>query len=131
MNIEDYSAEELRDLAARKEAQDLYAEHVGSDGDAPAHPASGYFMPVEVDGHTYRVDMRRMRSREFVRRLTDVQAKGGDATAADQLAVFDYLFEPNSDEIERVVEREMGYVDFQRYYDICTRLFEGANAKNL
>lgn len=129
------SPEELRDLAARKEAARYFPEpsvpdHPGGFRAVGAPRLQPWERDIEVDGHAYRVDMRPLKSREFLRRAVEIKEGGLDKTQSAQFELMDFVLEPVSDEIERVVSSEMGYVDAERYYEIASRLFEEMQAKN-
>lgn len=48
----------------------------------------------------------------------------------EKLDLFDFLFAPVEKQILAEVEREIGYEDYDRYYEICAALFEAVQAKN-
>lgn len=85
---------------------------------------------VEAGGRSYRVDMRRFKSREFVRRLAALQDKGDAASVAEQLELYDYVLAPCAADITKAVTDELGYEDFERWYEIAAEIFEAVNAKN-
>lgn len=130
MGVEDMTPDELRALAARKEAVELHRSHIPQD-EAPVR-GSGAREPwerdVEVDGTTYTVDMRRFRSRDFMRRAIAMQ--GGGASVSEQLDLFDYCFEPMEGQILAETVRRAGFEDFDVYYGICSAIFEAVEAKN-
>lgn len=136
MDLESMTPDEIRAYAARKEATELHRSHIGGDEPAPvagspAAPAPerhAWERDVEVDGVTFTVDMRRFRSREFMRRALSM--KSDKVAAEDQLALFDYCFEPVEGQILAEVERRVGYEDYMAYYEICAKLFEAVEAKN-
>lgn len=135
MNIENMTPEEIRSYAARKEAAELHLSHIGADAAvAPAGFAAvdGGLEPweraVEVDGVRYTVDMRRLKSRRFVRMA--VEANAEDAPMLKKFDLFDYIFEPMSEQIAQAVVRKMGYEDFEEYYRICSEIFEALGIKN-
>ena len=138
MDISDLTPTELRKLAARKEAASLINSHIKEDAVVvdQVFPAKGNNDPqawekdVEVDGHIYRIDMRRFKSRDFNKAVLAAQNESGTMQAEKQLELMDYAFAPNEDEISQVVENEMGYVDFERYYEICAEIFGKLDLKN-
>lgn len=135
MGIDDMTPEELRELAAKKEAVELHRSHIGADADQRFEvvaKAAGRREPwerkVEVDGVRYTVDMRRFKSRKFMHMA--VRANDDSATLEQKLELFDYVFEPMERQILAEVERRVGYEDFEAYYDICGKVFEAVEAKN-
>lgn len=133
MDYTDMTPDELRGLAASIEAKRIYSEHTGGEVPPASRAASvpaPFAREVEVGGATYTVDMRRFKSREFVKMLARIQDEGDSAPVSEQMEAFDYVLEPCAGDIERAVEREMGYVDFERYYEIASAIFEAVNAKN-
>ncbi len=130
MEIGDMTPQELRDLAARKEAAELHRSHLPEAdraGRREPRKRNPWDREVEIDGTTYVVDMRRFKSREFMRRGL---ALSEESPVADKVGLLDWLFEPIEDQILAEVEREVGYEDFDRYYEICNALFEAVQAKN-
>ena len=83
---------------------------------------------VTLGGTTFTVDLRPMRSRAFLRKALALQ--GDDATAADQIALFDECFKPEEDQILAETVRRRGYEDYETYYAVCAELFEAVEAKN-
>lgn len=102
----------------------------------PSKSPSQFTREVEFEGIKYAVDMRRAKSREFVRRIAAMQksaekSEGGNADISDVLAVFDYLFGGEvDDKVASVVEQAKGYDDFEEIMRIETALFEAVGAKN-
>lgn len=132
MDATEMTPEELRLLAARKEAVSLHRSHIPEDERPPLTAVvcgrEPWSRDVEVDGVTYRVDMRRLKSRKFMRMA--VAANADDAPLSLKLDLFDYVFEPEEGQILDEVTRRVGYEDFEVYYDICAKLFEAVGAKN-
>lgn len=131
MDLESMTPDEIRDYAARKEAVELHRSHLGEDAPRLSAVRGGrkpWERDVEVDGVAYTVDMRRFKSREFVRRAARVN--DDSSTFADKLEFFDYLFEPMEDQILAEVERRVAFEDYGTYYDICSAIFEAVEAKN-
>ncbi len=133
MQIEDMTPEQLREYAAEKERarQALTDRYMGREiANAPA--ASGpapWDRAVECRGEVFHVDMRRLRSREFIRRSASMQ--DGEPTLSDKLSLFDYVFEGAvQEQAERLVEREVGYVDYLEVLGIEAEIFELVGAKN-
>ena len=130
-DIRDMTAEELRAYAAKKEAMELHRSHIPEEDrsrEAPAARRAPWERDVEVDGTVFTVDMRRFKSRRFMRLALAANDEG--ATAADQIDLFDYAFEPVEDQILAEVERRVGYEDFEEYYGLCGKIFEAVEAKN-
>lgn len=131
MGIEDMTAQELRELAARKEAAQLHLGHLPEEDRArpgkKRAPLEPWERVVEVGGVPFTVDMRPFRSREFMRRALSIS---DETPAEEKLDLFDFLFAPVEKQILAEVEREIGYEDYDRYYEICAALFEAVQAKN-
>ena len=132
MDFNDMTPDEIRAYAARKEAAELHRSHIGEDARGGLTAVAGRRLPweraVEVDGTVYTVDMRRFKSRRFMRMALDANAEG--ATVDEKLDLFDYLFEPMEKQILATVEERVGYEDFEEYYDICGKIFEAVEGKN-
>lgn len=148
MNINELTPEELRQIAAQKEAASLVNEHTGDNNSAAklipdrfviveANEEVGkkqerkpWERDVEVAGHVYRLDMRVFKSRDFNKAAIAANRATGTELAEKQIEFMDYAFSSIEDEIAAEVEKEMGYVDFERYYKICSELFEKLDLKN-
>lgn len=130
MDLDSMTPEEIRAYAARKEAAELHRSHIGEEaqGALSVVEAKPWTRAVEVDGVSYSVDMRRFKSRRFMRMALAANADG--ATTAEKLDLFDYLFEPVEKQILATVERRVGYEDFEAYYEICAKIFEAVEGKN-
>lgn len=132
MDFSDMTPDEIRAYAARKEAVELHRSHIDASERRDPAPVVSMAKPwereVEVDGTSYTVDMRRFKSRRFMRMA--MIAGGEGASFADQLDLFDYVFEPVEAQILAKVEHEVGYEDFEAYYDICAKIFEAVEGKN-
>ena len=139
MDYESMSAEDLRELAARKEAAEMLAGHIGEaaprfeilepqDHDLP-FPRQ-FARTVEFEGRAYTVDMRRFKGRTYMRMLAELSDMGEDAPVSKQLGLFDYVLEPVEEDIKRAVIAKCGYDDFEEYYRTCGGIFEAVNAKN-
>ena len=127
-DIYEMTPDELRDYAARKEAVELHRSHIPDADRPPVSRPAPWERAVEVDGVRYVVDMRRFKSRRFMRMVVAANADG--APLAAKLDLFDYVFEPMEEQILDEVERRVGYEDFEVYYEICGKLFEAVEAKN-
>ena len=151
MNIEDMTPEQLREYATAKEMQreTITAHYMNrSAGEAidpkPQLTNLGGFATVEVkhpyehdvefEGETYRVDMRRIKSREFIRMFAefqDYERKGEDAPISCALALYDFVFGGKvDDKVCEVVKAKMGYEDFEEIMRIENELFEHLEVKN-
>lgn len=132
MDFNDMTPDEIRAYAARKEAAELHRSHIVDyepDGLAAARRSRlPWERAVDVDGTVYTVDMRRFKSRKFMRMALAANAEG--ASVGDKLDLFDYLFEPMEKQILATVEQNVGYEDFEEYYDICGKIFEAVEGKN-
>lgn len=138
MNIEDMTPEQLRDYALAKEEQRkaITARYMGYEQDEPetAPTRQPWERDVEFEGEVYRVDVRRIKSREFIRMFAKFQAyekRGEDAPVADALALYDYVFSGDVDaKVCEVVRAKMGYEDFEEIMRIENGLFENIDLKN-
>ena len=132
-NIIDLDPSALRALAEQKERDALEARYMDIPAPSKAAPKP-WEKPVEFEGETYLVDMRKPKSRKFLKMLADVQrasAKGGKPDLTGTLAMFDFVFAGGVDEqVERVVTEKMGYDDFQEILRIESALFELIDIKN-
>lgn len=146
MDINELTPEELRQIAAQKETASLISKHTG-DSDSAAKLTPDRFVMVEMDttetqerkpyerdvevgGHVYRVDMRTFKSRDFNKAALAANNATGTDQAEKQIALMDYAFASIEGEIAAQVEQEMGYVDFEKYYEICSELFLKLDLKN-
>lgn len=138
MNIEDMTPEQLREYATAKEMQreTITARYMDREPRLnivhdDKHP---YENDIEFEGETYRVDMRRIKSREFIRMFGKFQQyanNGEDAPISDSLALYDYVFGGVvDDKVCEVVERKLGYHDFEEIMRIENALFESIDLKN-
>ena len=99
MNIEDMTPEQLREYATAKEMQRETVTARYMDREPKFNIVQGDKQPyendVEFEGETYRVDMRRIKSREFIRMFAefqDYERKGEDAPISCALALYDFVF---------------------------------------
>lgn len=144
MDIKDMTPAQLREYAAEKErtANDMRDRYLcvnespklkTVEGKKPLHP---WDREVEFEGETYTVDMRRTKSREFVRLVAAMQKSAnqsgdGSAEIADVIAVFDYLFGGEvDDKVAATVRASKGYDDFEEIMRIEGAIFEAVGAKN-
>lgn len=131
--------EQLREYAAEKErAHDaLVSRYMDAPAPSPLTAVPGKPEPwekdVEFEGVTYRVDMRRLKSREFVRRYAAVRKSmesGGGADIEEMMGLFGFVFENIDKQVESVVIEKLGYDDFEEIYRIESGIFEAVEAKN-
>ena len=138
MNIEDMTPEQLREYATEKENQReaITARYMDREPNFKVvqDHKEPYEKDVEFEGETYRIDMRRIKSREFIRMLGKFQKyanDGKDAPISDALALYDFVFGGNvDDKVCAVVKAKMGYEDFEEIMRIENALFEGIEVKN-
>lgn len=138
MNIEDMTPEQLREYALAKEAQReaITAHYMDRkpEFDIVQGDKQPYENDVEFEGETYRVDMRRIKSREFIRMFAtfqDYERKGEDAPISCALALYDFVFGGKVDEkVCEVVKAKMGYEDFEEIMRIENELFNHLEVKN-
>lgn len=138
MNIEDMTPEQLREYATAKEMQreTITARYMDRDPRFSIVPddKQPYENDIEFEGETYRVDMRRIKSREFIRMFAefqDYERKGEDAPISRALALYDFVFGGKvDDKVCAVVKAKMGYEDFEEIMRIENELFEHLEVKN-
>lgn len=132
MNVEDMTPEQLREYALAKEArrEELTDRYMGREP-APAIAAKRpWERDVEFEGETYRVDMRRVKTREFLRSIARFQG-ADDVPIADTLALYDLVFGGEvDDKVCRVVVAKMGYEDYEEIMRIESGIFEAIDLKN-
>lgn len=132
MNVEDMTPEQLREYALAKEArrEELTARYMDREP-APAIAAKNpWERDVEFEGETYRVDMRRVKTREFLRAIARFQG-ADDVPIADTLALYDLVFGGEvDDKVCRVVMAKMGYEDYEEIMRIESGIFEAIDLKN-
>lgn len=89
----------------------------------------GYTRRVESHGKSYELDLRRVNSLEFLRKVRAVQeAPDGDVGAT--LDMVTYGLGPVFDEVVRDVTERVGYDDYAEIMSVCNDLIEAAGAKN-
>lgn len=145
MNIEDMTPEQLREYATAKEArrENLTAHYMNRATGEAIDPEPKFTMldckhpyenDIEFEGETYRVDMRRIKSREFIRMFAEFQdygRKGEDAPISCALALYDFVFGGKvDDKVCEVVKAKMGYEDFEEIMRIENELFNHLEVKN-
>ena len=138
MNIDDMTPEQLREYATAKEMQreTITARYMDREPNFKVVQdcKEPYEKDVEFEGETYRIDMRRIKSREFIRMFAefqDYERKGEDAPISCALALYDFVFGGKvDDKVCEVVKAKMGYEDFEEIMRIENALFEGIEVKN-
>ena len=87
---------------------------------------------VEFEGETYEVDMRRLKSRTFLRKFTAVKAaKDDDAAMLDALDMLDYVFgEDGIEHVAQVVTAKLGYEDYEEMFRIESGILNSVDVKN-
>ena len=142
MNIEDMTPEQIAGYMAEQDRSraDLEARYLDAPVISPDFAAKSadvlkpWERDVEFEGVTYRVDMRRAKSREFVRMLAKAQreeAEGKQHDIAGVLAMYDFLFHGAvDDKVAETVKDELGYDDFEEIVRIESALMELIGAKN-
>ena len=138
MNIEDMTPEQLREYATAKEMQreTITARYMDREPRLSVVPddKQPYEKDVEFEGETYRVDMRRIKSREFIRMFAefqDYERKGEDAPISCALALYDFVLGGKvDDKVCEVVKAKMGYEDFEEIMRIENELFNRLEVKN-
>lgn len=133
MDISNMSAEQLRELAAEKENSRAKLEHDYLDfvQDKPKH--APYERIIEFEGEEYVVDMRRIKSREFMRRMARVNdaEQNSPEALSPVLALYDFVFSGNVDNhVVEVVTAKLGYDDAEEIMRIESALLEKLDAKN-
>lgn len=138
MNIDDMTPEQLREYATAKEMkrENITARYMDREPRFNIVPddKQPYENDIEFEGETYRVDMRRIKSREFIRMFAefqDYERKGEDAPISCALALYDFVFGGKvDDKVCEVVKAKMGYEDFEEIMRIENELFEHLEVKN-
>lgn len=126
--------EELRAYAADKEARRFsLVDHYMNRMPSPDEPEP-WEKPVEFEGETYLVDMRRTSSREFLRifsAYSKTLREAGEAPIDLMFEMLDYVFGGKVDEkVEKVVRDKLGYDDFIEIFRIESALLDGIEVKN-
>lgn len=150
MNTEEMTVEDLYALAQEKEqASDAYARELAKKRareeltakymDRPVrciHGVKPYMRAVEFEDNEYFVDMRRVKSMDFLRKLAEAQdagkaAKDGEIPVSLMLGLFDYAFAGSvAEKVESVVIKKFGYADFAEVMRIYAALFNELELKN-
>lgn len=133
MDISNMSAEQLRELAAEKENSRAKLEHDYLDFVQDKPKYAPYERIIEFEGEEYVVDMRRIKSREFMRRMARVSdaEQNSPETLSPVLALYDFVFSGNVDNhVVEVVTAKLGYDDAEEIMRIESALLEKLDAKN-
>lgn len=133
MGIADMTPDELRELALSKERseRDLRDRYIPGNSDERAPLPRPWVKKVEFEGEEFPVDMRRLRSREFIGRVAALQDEGEDATLSDQIALMEAAFDGECGKaVEASVERRLGYVDYAEVLRVEGELLALVDAKN-
>lgn len=133
MDISNMSAEQLRELAAEKENSRAKLEHDYLDFVQDKPKYAPYERIIEFEGEEYVVDMRRTKSREFMRRMARVNdaEQNSPEALSPVLALYDYLFGGDCDNhVVEIVTAKLGYDDAEEIMRIESALLEKLDAKN-
>lgn len=117
MNVEDMTEEQLRAYVGGLQAK--------TEG-------KPWMREVEFEGETYEVDMRRLKSRAFLRKFAAVKAaKDDDAAMLDALDMLDYVFgEDGIERVAQVVTAKLGYEDYEEMFRIESGILDLVDVKN-
>lgn len=136
MNIEELSPEELREYAVAKEnaREALTAKYMDRPANLVELPErKPWERTVEYDGHKFDVDMRKLHSRDFVKKLAGLQ--GMDAEQQDfgkQIDLFEAVFDGTRayEQVKAYVTEKCGYEDYIEVLRVEGELFNLVDAKN-
>lgn len=136
MNIEELSPEELREYAVAKEnaREALIAKYMDRPANLVELPErKPWERTVEYDGHSFDVDMRKLHSRDFVKKLAGLQ--GMDAEQQDfgkQIDLFEAVFDGTRayEQVKAYVTEKCGYEDYIEVLRVEGELFNLVDAKN-
>lgn len=136
MNIEELSPEELREYAVAKEnaREALTARYMDRPANLVELPErKPWERTVEYDGHKFDVDMRKLHSRDFVKKLAGLQ--GMDAEQQDfgkQIDLFEAVFDGTRayEQVKAYVTEKCGYEDYIEVLRVEGELFNLVDAKN-
>lgn len=136
MNIEELSPEELREYAVAKEnaREALTAKYMDRPANLVDLPErKPWERTVEYDGHKFDVDMRKLHSRDFVKKLAGLQ--GMDAEQQDfgkQIDLFEAVFDGTRayEQVKAYVTEKCGYEDYIEVLRVEGELFNLVDAKN-
>ncbi|ACV51016.1 hypothetical protein Apar_0586 [Lancefieldella parvula DSM 20469] len=133
MDVSNMSAEQLRELAEQKEKSRANLEAKYLDFVPGKIERAPYERVIEFEDEEYVVDMRRTKSREFMRhmaRVSDAEQNSPEALSP-VLALYDYLFGGDCDNhVVDVVTKKLGYDDAEEILRIESALLEKLDAKN-
>lgn len=127
MNIDEMTPEQLREYALAKEQsrEGITAKYMAY----PAEKKQPWEKTVEFEGREYDVDMRKLHSREFLRRIAEAQ--NDEMSTAEQMDLFEFVFDGTcAKQVEATVTETMGYVDYIEVLRIEAGIFEAIDAKN-
>lgn len=133
MDVSNMTAAQLRELAEQKEnsRSNLEAKYLGVADNKPEH--APYERVIEFEGEEYVVDMRRVKSREFMRRMARVNDVKQDSPEAlsPVLSLYDFVFGGDCDShVVDVVTKKLGYDNAEEILRIESALLEQLDAKN-
>ena len=130
MNIDEMTPEELRAYAMEKEQARAAVEARYMDKPMPAtRERARWEREVEFEGRTYTVDMRRLRSRDFLKRI--VRAQDEELSTAAQMELFDFVFDGEAgQQVENAVIETVGYADYVEVLRIEAGIFAAVEGKN-
>jgi hypothetical protein len=117
LNVEDMTEEQLRAYVGGLQAK--------TEG-------KPWMREVKFEGETYEVDMRRLKSRAFLRKFAAVKAaKDDDAAMLDALDMLDYVFgEDGIEHVAQVVTAKLGYEDYEEMFRIESGILDSVDVKN-
>lgn len=142
MNIEDMTPEQLREYAAEKEARKeaLEAKYISDSAanvvEFKPNPVihEPWEQPIEFEGETYWIDMHKINSLRFIRKIAEVQKDarkhGGEVDTFDALEVFDFALGDEAQHVEEVVIKAKGFDEFREIYRIKEAIFDKLDIKN-
>lgn len=136
MNIEELSPEELREYAVAKEnaREALTAKYMSRPANLVELPErKPWEKTVEYDGHEFDLDMRKLHSRDFVKKLAALQGVDEEEQGFDkQIELFEAVFDGTRayEQVKAYVTEKCGYEDYIEVLRVEGELFTLVDVKN-
>jgi hypothetical protein len=136
MNIEELSPEELREYAVAKEnaREALTAKYMSRPANLVELPErKPWEKTVEYDGREFDLDMRKLHSRDFVKKLAELQGVDAEEQGFDkQIELFEAVFDSTRayEQVKAYVIEKCGFEDYIEVLRVEGELFTLVDAKN-
>jgi hypothetical protein len=136
MNIEELSPEELREYAVAKEnaREALTAKYMSRPANLVELPErKPWEKTVEYDGYEFDLDMRKLHSRDFVKKLAELQGVDAEEQGfGKQIELFEAVFDGTRayEQVKAYVIEKCGFEDYIEVLRVEGELFALVDVKN-